>query len=96
MPRAIASDGPCDRDRRAVEQDLALVGHGQPVQDVHEGGLAGPVLAEQGVDLAGAQVEVDVVVGEHARIALRDAAHLERRNRRHAVRHVRPLRNGAG
>ena len=78
-----------DRDRLAVEQDLALVGDGQPVQDVHEGRLAGAVLAEQGMDLARPEVEVDVVVGEHARIALRDAPHLERRHgRRCAVRHV--------
>ena len=61
----------------AVEQDLALVRAGQPVEDVHQGGLAGAVLAEQGVDLAGPDVEVDVVVGDDARIALGDAAHLE-------------------
>ena len=41
-----------DPDRRPVEEDLALVGRGQPVQDVHQGRLAGAVLAEQGVDLA--------------------------------------------
>ena len=51
----------------AVEQDLALVGRGQPVEDVHQGRLAGAVLAEQGVDLAGPDVEVDVVVGDDAR-----------------------------
>ena len=80
---------PVDRDGRAVEQDLALVRDGQPVQDVHEGRLAGAVLAEQGVDLAGPQVEADVVVGEHAGIAFRDPPHLERRHeRRPAVRHV--------
>ena len=36
----------------AVEQDLALVRLQQPVQDVHQGRLAGAVLAEQGVHLA--------------------------------------------
>ncbi len=71
-----------DRDRAAVEQDLALVRRGQPVQDVHQGGLAGAVLAEQGVDLAGPDLEADAVVGDDARIALGDAAHLERRARR--------------
>ena len=65
-------------DLLAVEQDLALVGRGEAVEDVHEGGLAGAVLAEQGVDLAGPDLEVDVGVGNDARIALRDAAHLER------------------
>ena len=66
-----------DPDRRPVEQDLALVGRGQPVQDVHQGRLARPVLAEEGVDLARVDLEVDPVVGDHARIALRDATHLE-------------------
>ena len=42
--------------------------------------LAGAVLAEQGVDLAGPDLEVDAVVGDDTRIALGDAAHLERRD----------------
>ncbi len=66
-----------DVDRFAVEQDLPLVRPGKAVQDVHQGRLAGAVLAEQGVDLTGLDVEVDRVVRDHARIALRDAAHLE-------------------
>ena len=48
-----------DVDRLAVEQDLALVGHRQPVEDVHQRGLAGAVLAEQRVDLARPEVEID-------------------------------------
>ena len=59
MPRSMASDGPRIVDRLAVEQDLALVRHREPVEDVHQGRLAGAVLAEQRVDLAGAEVEVD-------------------------------------
>ena len=78
MPLAIASDGLLIVDRRPVEQDLALVGRGEPVEDVHQGRLAGAVLAEQRVDLARRHIEVDVVVGEDTRIALRDAPHLER------------------
>ena len=78
IPRAMASDGPAIVTSLAVEQDLAVIGLGQPVEDVHERGLAGAVLAEQGVDLAGPDLEVDVVVGDDARIALGDAAHLER------------------
>ena len=78
MPRAIASAGPADRDGLAVEQDLTLVGRRQPVEDVHQGRLAGAVLAEQRVDLARPDVEVDPVVGDDARIALGDPAHLER------------------
>ena len=78
IPRAMASAGPAIRTGCAVEQDLALVRPRQAVEDVHEGRLAGPVLAEEGVDLAGADVQVDAVVGDHPGIALRDAAHLER------------------
>ena len=77
IPRAIASAGPAIRTSCAVEQDRALVGSGEPVEDVHERRLAGPVLAEQGVDLARPHVEVDVVVGDDARVALRDPAHLQ-------------------
>ena len=42
-----------ERDRRVVDQDLALVGPVEPVEDVHQRGLAGAVLAQEGVDLAG-------------------------------------------
>ena len=64
-------------DRLARDHDLALVRVVEPVEDVHQGRLAGTVLAEQRVDLALAQVEVDVVVGHGARKALGDVAHLE-------------------
>jgi hypothetical protein len=53
-----------DRGRLAVDPDLSLVGSVEPVKDPHQGALSGAVLAEQGVDLAGAHIEVDVVVGE--------------------------------
>src|SRR5262249_54300000 len=54
------------------------VGHGEAVEDVHQGRLAGAVLAEQGVDLAGPDLEIDVVIGDHARVTLGDAAHFQR------------------
>ena len=53
--------------RLARDHDLALVRVVEPVEDVHQGRLAGAVLAEQRVDLALAEVEVDVVVGDDAR-----------------------------
>jgi KipI family sensor histidine kinase inhibitor len=65
-------------DLGPVEQDLAGIGPRQPVQDVHERRLAGAILAEQGVDLAGTHVEIDRIVGDDAGVSLRDAAHLER------------------
>ena len=58
----------------AVDEDLALVRPVQAVQDVHEGGLAGAVLAQQGVDLTGLDGEVDVVVGHERPEGLRDPA----------------------
>ena len=49
----------------------------KPIEDVHESGLAGSVLTEQGNDLAFSNVEVDVVVGEHTRKLLCNALQLE-------------------
>ena len=66
-----------ERDLLAVEQDLARVRVVQPVEDVHQRRLAGAVLAEQRVHLALAELEVDVVVGEHPGELLRDSAELE-------------------
>src|SRR5262245_5668090 len=64
-------------DRLALDEDLALVGLVEAVEDVHQGRLAGAVLAEERVHLAAAQVEVDAVVRDDAREALRDALQLE-------------------
>ena len=50
----------------------------EPVQDVHQRGLAGAVLADQRVNLTVLDAEVDVVVGEHARKLPGDAAHVDR------------------
>jgi len=59
----------------AGEDDAAGV-IGEPArQHVHEGGLAGPVLADQGVDLAGADLKVDPVQGADARKVLDDVFH---------------------
>src|SRR5580692_9009144 len=66
-----------DHDRLAVHQDLALIRLHQPVEDVHQRGLAGPVLAEQAANLTRRYPQIDVVVGHEAAEALRDAAQLE-------------------
>src|SRR5712691_3075839 len=50
----------------------------QAVEDIHQRRLAGAVLADEGVDLARAHRQVDVVVGDHARPRLRDPAQVER------------------
>ncbi len=66
-----------DSDRRAVEQNLALVRRLDPINHLHEGRLACPVLAEQRVNLAGLDLEVDVFVGAHAGKRLADANQLQ-------------------
>ena len=54
-------------DRLAVDEDLALLRAVDAVEDLHQRALAGAVLAEQGVDLAGVDDEVDGVVGHERR-----------------------------
>jgi hypothetical protein len=73
-----------ERDPLAADQQLPGVGLVQPEHDVHQRALAGAVLAEEAMDLAPSEHEVDVGVGEHAREPLRDPADLE--HRRLAVR----------
>ena len=58
----------------AIDVDRSLVRGQQPVQDVHEGRLAGTVLTEQAMDAPGNDVEVDVVVGRKRPESLRDSA----------------------
>jgi hypothetical protein len=70
---------PREADLLALEDDVAGVG---PVgvdagEDLHEGRLAGTVLAADRVDLAGADVERDLGEGLHTRELLGDRAHLE-------------------
>ena len=79
IPRSIASARRADLDRFPVDQDLALVRAVEAVEDVHQRGLAGAVLAEERVHLASPQVEVDVVVRDDAWETLRDALQLEER-----------------
>ena len=49
-----------ERDRRACKRQAARGGSLVAGQDLHQGGLAGAVLADQGVHLAGAQVDREV------------------------------------
>ncbi len=69
--------GTAEGNRLVVDEDLALVRLVEAVQDVHQRRLAGAVLPEQAVDLAGLDRQVDVVVrGERAEPA-GQALHLE-------------------
>jgi hypothetical protein len=66
-----------DLHRLAVPAHLALVGLHRAVDDLHQRALAGAVLAQHGVDLAGLHAQVHAVVGAHGRVLLADAGELE-------------------
>ena len=70
-----------ERHRPPVDEDLPGIGLVQPVEDVHQRALPGAVLAEEGMDLAGREGEVDAVVGDDAGEPLDDAAELDGRHR---------------
>src|SRR5206468_1700079 len=69
--------GGIDHDGLAVENNLAAVRLLGAGQDLHERRLAGAVLADEGVDLAGTHLEADAVERDDTRVALADPAHLE-------------------
>ena len=81
MPWAMASLTPWKLDLLAADADRALVGLVEAEHDVHQRALAGAVLAEQAVDLALVERQVDVLVGDDAGERLGDAADLEHRGR---------------
>ena len=59
--------------RLAVHQNGAAVGGVDAGQHVHQGGLAGTVLSQQGENLSFSEIQVDVVVGYHRTEGLGDA-----------------------
>ena len=61
----------------AVHEDGAGVRGVEAVEDLHQGGLARPVLAEEAEDLTPAQRDGDVVVGPDGPERLGDVTHLE-------------------
>src|SRR5262249_4825606 len=70
-----------------------------PGDDLHHGRLAGAVLADEPVDLAGLEREVDIPKGPDAAERLRDAAELQERGLSHrpclcAFCHPSSLRGG--
>ena len=71
-----------DRPLLAVDQDLAAVGLVEAVEDVHQRRLAGAVLADDAVDRAGRDDEVDRPVGVDGAEPLVDPAQLDRRGQR--------------
>src|SRR5258706_15484746 len=73
-----------------VDADLAGIGAVEAAEDLAERALAGTVLAEQGMDLARPDLEIDSIIGEDGAESLDDAARRDQR-RRSAARHARPV-----
>src|SRR5690606_30185944 len=76
--------GMVELHRLAIEHDLPGIRLVDPGDDLHQGRLAGTVLAHDGMDLARKDVEVDVVQRPHTRERLRDPAQREQGRRRRA------------
>ena len=85
MPARSASRGSRGACSLAVQQHLPRVERHDAAQDVHERGLAGPVLADQSDDAAALDVEGDALQDGHAEEGLVDV--LEAQD---GVCHVRP------
>ncbi len=65
----------------AVDADLAGIPLVEAVEDAHEGGFAGAVLADDAVDRALGDLHGDIAVGTDRAEAFVDADQLDRRNR---------------
>ncbi len=80
----------------AVDPDDPPIGLVEAVEDVHQGGLAGAVLADDAVDRAARDREVDVLVGVDRAEVLVDTEQLDRRRliRRRPAARARDLAHG--
>ena len=74
MPSAMASSGRWMRRGWPSIENLAAVGGVEAVGHAHGRRLSGAVLADDGVNGAGLDRDVDVVVGENAAEALGDVS----------------------
>ena len=66
-------------DRLAFPQDAAFAGLQQPIEHLHEGGFPRPVLAQQRMDFAAADVEIDMIDRGELAKALGDAGQRHQR-----------------
>ena len=65
-------------DRRAIEAHLPAIPAIGTGQNLDEGGFPRPVLAEQSVDLAGTEIEIDLVQRGHAMKVFRQPSRFEK------------------
>ena len=63
-----------------VDEHFSGIRRIQPIQNIHQGRFAGPVLTQQGQYLAGLNRETDIVIGEHAGKLLRYSSQLQSHN----------------
>jgi hypothetical protein len=75
--------------RMAGHLDLALVGREEPGEHLEQGGLAGPVRAQQRDELPGAQIERQGLQGRPGAIALGQASGFQQGGRTGCLGHVR-------
>ena len=67
--------GGLDLDLLAADEDLAAVRLMKPIKDVHQGCLAGAVLAKQSENLAFPAIETDPIVSQDSRESFCDPLH---------------------
>jgi hypothetical protein len=65
--------GVADRGGHPVDQDFTRIGLDRPINDLHQGGFARPVLAQDGMNFTRQHPQRHLVVGHHRRIAFGDA-----------------------
>ncbi len=90
---------PLDRHGLAVPAHRPRIGANDPVDDLDERRFARPVLAQERVNLARRQGQINIVVGQDARVALGDSRQFQARHvasarlvtaARRRLRHARP------
>jgi hypothetical protein len=52
--------------RLTVQSDLSRVRPVEAVQDLHECAFAGAILSQQGMDLTAVNLQIDMIIGDHA------------------------------
>ena len=72
-------EGAADVDGLPVDEDVADIGLDDAGHDLDQGGLARAILAQERIDLAGHQLERDIVEGLDLTEALGDPTHLKDR-----------------
>ena len=78
-----------ERDRTAIDENLAGIARARAAEHPHQRRLAGAVLAEQHVHFAALQVERHIVQRANAWELFRDASHFEQRRVGGRVRHAK-------